>query len=264
MPQRLIINSDDYGLTPEVSRGIRDAHRNGIVTSTTCMLNMPSVAEDIALARREMPRLGLGVHLVLTAGRPVSAPADVPSLCAEDGAFLKLPVLRSRIAQIDPADAEREWRAQIAAFIVAAGRSPTHLDSHHHSSYFSPALFKVMLELARELGCAVRLPGAGPGDAGLHELLTAYAPPCTDTFNTAFYDDGVSTDRLVRFLTALPDGTHELMTHPGYCDAQLESISSYARQRDRERDVLTAPDVIAAVQACGIELITFDDIQPRS
>jgi predicted glycoside hydrolase/deacetylase ChbG (UPF0249 family) len=261
MPLRLIINSDDYGLTPEVSRGIRDAHRHGIVTSTTCMLNLPSAAADIAIALRETPRLGLGVHLVLTAGRPLSAPEGVPSLCAEDGRFWKLPVLQNRIALIDPSDAEREWRAQIAAFVAAAGRAPTHLDSHHHSSYFSPALFKVMLELARELGCAIRLPGDSHLDPERRDLLAAYAPPCPDTFSTAFYGDGVSTDRLIRLLTALPDGTHELMTHPGYCDAQLESISSYAQHREREHEVLTDPKVIAAVRAREAELISFEAVR---
>jgi chitin disaccharide deacetylase len=257
MTLRLIINADDYGLTTEVSRGIRDAHTHGIVTSTTCMLNMPTVAADIAIALRETPRLGLGVHLVLTAGRPLSAPETVPSLCAEDGRFLKLPVLQSRIDSIDPAHAEREWRAQIAAFVAAAGRAPTHLDSHHHSSYFSPALFKVMLELARELNCAIRLPGAAPIDAGLRELLETYAPPCTDTFSTGFYADGVSIEHLAAWIASVPDGVHELMTHPGYCNAELESISSYARPRDREREVLTAPEIQAAVRSRGAGLISF-------
>lgn len=257
MTLRLIINADDYGLTTEVSRGIRDAHTHGIVTSTTCMLNMPTVAADIAIALRETPRLGLGVHLVLTAGRPLSAPETVPSLCAEDGRFLKLPVLQSRIDSIDPAHAEREWRAQIAAFVAAAGRAPTHLDSHHHSSYFSPALFKVMLELARELNCAIRLPGAAPIDAGLRELLETYAPPCTDTFSTGFYADGVSIEHLAAWIASVPDGVHELMTHPGYCNAELESISSYARPRDREREVLTAPEIQAAVRSRGAGLFSF-------
>jgi predicted glycoside hydrolase/deacetylase ChbG (UPF0249 family) len=71
MTLRLIVNADDYGRTPGVSRGIREAHRRGIVTSTTCMMNMPAVVDDIALALEETPRLGLGVHLVLTSGRPL-------------------------------------------------------------------------------------------------------------------------------------------------------------------------------------------------
>ena len=73
--KRLIINSDDYGRTPEVSRGIREAHLHGVVTSTTCMMNIPTTAADIQVALREAPLLGLGVHLVLTADRPIGPPA---------------------------------------------------------------------------------------------------------------------------------------------------------------------------------------------
>ena len=72
--KRLIINADDYGRSPDISRGIRQAHLHGVVTSTTCMMNIPTTAADIAVAVRETPQLGLGVHLVLTMGRPVSAP----------------------------------------------------------------------------------------------------------------------------------------------------------------------------------------------
>lgn len=256
MTLRLIINADDYGLTPEVSRGIREAHLNGIVTSTTCMLNMPSAVSDIGRALSETPRLGLGVHLVLTAGQPLSTPETVPSLCDDAGRFHKLNVLRDRLDRIDPADAEREWRAQVAAFVAAAGRKPTHLDSHHHSSYFTPELFQVMLTLARETGCAIRLPGeAGPEH---RRLLEAFAPPRPDTFSTVFYDEGATVGTLLAWMAALPDGVHELMTHPGYCNARLEAISSYARQRDRERRILAAPEVLEAVAARGVDLIAFD------
>ena len=76
--KQLIINSDDYGRTPDISRGIRDAHLRGVVTSTTCMMNIPTTASDIAVAVQETPKLGMGVHLVLTMGRPISAPEVVP------------------------------------------------------------------------------------------------------------------------------------------------------------------------------------------
>ena len=88
--KRLIINSDDYGRTPEISRGIREAHLRGVVTSTTCMMNIPTTAEDIAVALKETPSLGMGVHLVLTMGRPISAPEAVPSITDENGQFLQI------------------------------------------------------------------------------------------------------------------------------------------------------------------------------
>ncbi len=68
MPKRLIINSDDYGRSPDISRGIRESHLQGVVTSTTCMMNISTTADDIVVALKETPRLGLGIHLVLTMG----------------------------------------------------------------------------------------------------------------------------------------------------------------------------------------------------
>src|SRR5215211_8499298 len=156
--KQLIINADDYGRTPEISRGIREAHLHGIVSSTTCMMNIPTTAEDIAVALKEAPALGLGVHLVLTMGSPVSAPETVLSITDENGHFFKYTPLIQHLPTIKIDEVTMEWRAQIEAFIRAAGRKPTHLDSHHHSSYFSPELFQGMLELAEEYDCAIRLP----------------------------------------------------------------------------------------------------------
>ena len=83
--KQLIINSDDYGRTPEISRGIREAHLNGVVTSTTCMMNIPTTAEDIAIALNESPNLAMGVHLVLTMGKPILPPEKVPTIVDENG-----------------------------------------------------------------------------------------------------------------------------------------------------------------------------------
>src|SRR5215216_6121269 len=111
--KRLIINSDDYGRTPEISRGIREVHLRGVVTSTTCMMNIPTTADDIAVALKETPALGLGVHLVLTMGRPISAPESVPSIVDEDGNFFKYTPLIEHLASLHMKEAKEEWRAQI-------------------------------------------------------------------------------------------------------------------------------------------------------
>lgn len=71
MRKKLIINADDYGHTRSVSLGIRQAHLQGIVTSTTAMMNYPGADDDLRDSVKECPRLGLGLHLVLTSGCPV-------------------------------------------------------------------------------------------------------------------------------------------------------------------------------------------------
>jgi chitin disaccharide deacetylase len=154
----LIINADDYGRTPEISRGIREAHLHGLVTSSTAMMNMFSAASDLKIALKETPRLDLGVHLVLTSGKPLQPAAQIPSLTTPEGSFHNLAQFVSLAPSLNLEEVRAEWRAQIEAFIATAGNNPTHLDSHHHSSYFTPGLLQAMFELAREYGLPIRLP----------------------------------------------------------------------------------------------------------
>lgn len=274
MTTRLIINSDDYGRTPEVSRGIRAAHLQGIVTSTTCMMNIPSTNADIAAALQEAPRLGLGVHLVLTAGRPIVPRERIRSITDERGDLLKLPVLIERLPQVDAAEVKTEWRAQIEAFVQAAGRRPTHLDSHHHSSYFTPDLFRAMLELAGDYRCGIRLPFAygsdemaglpseiiGPIRSQAPRLVAEFNPPRPDALFVSFYDETATRAELLRIIREVPDGTFEIMCHPGYVDDALREVTSYAEPRAAELEILTDPAILEAIRARGIQLISFADL----
>ena len=262
--KQLIINSDDYGRTPEISRGIREAHLHGVVTSSTCMMNIPTTAEDIAVALRETPELGLGVHLVLTMGSPISAPESVPSITDRNGHFFKYTPLVEQLPNLNMDDVKNEWRAQIEAFVRAAGRKPTHLDSHHHSSYFAPGLFRGMLELAKEYDCAIRFPFTGEISKELEEtnkyvpdLIQEFDPPRPDRFVVDFYNERATREELLNIISHLSDGTTEIMCHPGYTDDAFAKESVYNNQRDRELNILTDPSVKEAIQANGIQLITF-------
>jgi len=273
MSIRLIINSDDYGRTADISRGIRDAHLRGLVTSTTAMMNMPTAAEDVKIAVNETPGLGLGVHLVLTAGKPLLASEKVRALTSPAGSFLSLGALIQNAASIDPAEAKAEWRAQIEKFIAAAGRKPTHLDSHHHSSYFTPGLFQSMLELAQEYDTAIRLPLAqapaatldgipnslaAPMQEAAPRLLAQFQPRSTNTFFATFYDKGATREELLRILDSLPEsGTFEIMCHPGYVDEAFARESVYAWQRKTEFEILTDPQMRAEIEKRNIRLISF-------
>ncbi len=274
MAIHLIVNADDYGRTPGVSRGIREAHLRGIVTSTTVMTNMPGVEDALSQALQECPGLGLGVHLVLTSGQPVLPAADVPSLTEGRPEFPALAKQTHRLGRLAPADAKAEWRAQIARFVVLAGRAPDHLDSHHHFAYFSEPLFRAMLELAAEYGCAIRLPRAAPNGAMaglplelrpqirefLPRLAGEFGPRCPDRFEATFYDQTATLEHLLGLLAGVREGVTELMCHPGYADAELLDGSTYNRQREAELAVLTDPAVAALVDERGIRLITFQQL----
>ena len=269
--KKLILNADDYGRTASVSAGIRMAHRDGIVTSTTAMMNMPGMEAELQAALTECPQLGLGVHLVLTTESPLLPPDQIPSLIAlSDGrAFPKLDALMKNADRLNTAEVKAEWRAQIEKFVHLTSRPPDHLDSHHHTSYLTPPLFGAMLELTREYGCAIRLPLADEADTGMivsdlppltflrPMLLASTDVPRPDRFETRFYDEHATLAMLREIIDTLPEGVTELMCHPGFADEHLAAVSGYNRQRAAELAALTDPGLREHLRAAGVQLVSF-------
>ena len=265
--KRLIINADDYGRTPEISRGIREAHLRGVVTSTTCMMNLPNTADDISAALRETPDLGLGVHLVLTMGKPLSALELIPSIVDERGNFFKYDPFLAHLSTLKLDEVKREWRAQIERFIQFAKKKPTHLDSHHHSSYFSPQLFRGMLELAKEYDCAIRFPFTKitreleETAKSITALMHEFQPHHPDIFLVDFYDKTATKEYLLHLLEHVEEGTSELMCHPGHVDGAFAKESTYNFQREREFEILTDAAINQALEKQSIQLITFAELR---
>src|SRR5262249_18492104 len=146
--RRLIVNADDSGLRRGVSAGILSAHRHGIVTSTTLLATAAIDAELLAALRDS--GLGVGIHLNLTLGRPLTGGR---SLVDADGRFVR--DANHAAARADARDVEREVNAQIEKFAYLMRREPTHLDTHHHVGLLAPVT-EVLLDAARRLGVAVR------------------------------------------------------------------------------------------------------------
>jgi chitin disaccharide deacetylase len=271
LSKRLIVNADDYGHTRGVSQGIRQAHLRGIVTSTTAMMNYPGAVDDLRMAVKECPRLGMGLHLVLTSGSPVLPAEKVPDLVNLEGKFYKYSPFVERMNQINLTQVNLEWNAQVEAFKKAIGHLPDHLDSHHHSSYFTPALFELMLDLADELKVPIRMPFGMQGTAlaeisspvigsRIVENTIGYA----QVFMDGFYDEGVTLENLVSILQQIAEDdehdTFELMTHPAVVDDELVHTSIYNERRADELKLLCHGLTFSALKACGIELINFSDL----
>jgi hypothetical protein len=184
-----------------------------------------------------------------------------------NGNFFKYVPFVKNLPNLNMDQVKAEWRLQIERFTKASGRKPTHLDSHHHSSFFSPALFRGMLELAREYDCPIRYPFNDPVGSELEltsnhvpELLEVFTPPHPDHFVASFYDDGATMEELLRLIAGMPEGTTEIMCHPGYVDEAFAQESVYNFQRERELKILTDPTVKQAIEANTIELISFSDL----
>jgi predicted glycoside hydrolase/deacetylase ChbG (UPF0249 family) len=271
MVRRLIINADDFGLTAGVSRGILKAHREGILTSTTFMVNFPW-APEMAPLLAEAPGLGVGLHLNLTTGAPVLPPAQVPSLVGPGGQFQRNLVRMLR--RLRPEEAEREWTAQAERFIKLVGRLPTHLDTHRYLQAYPP-LCRAMLAVARRLGIrAVRIlppefvpPGTFPWwdptsalvGAALRRSATLTRESGLFTADQTLAGDFDPSGLLTR-LDRVGEGVTELVSHPGEVDEHLRAITSLQDQRLVELTALTAPEARRRVAERGIELVHFGEV----
>lgn len=244
----LIVNGDDFNLMPSVSRGILAAHREGIVTSTTVMVNLPGLEENLPLLSGA-PSLELGLHVNLTLGPPVAPAAAVPSLLDDSGCFPR--DVRGLGKRARSEEVAREAAAQRERFERVFGRPPSHLDSHHHVHGSEP-LDEIFLDLCRRWKLPIRTP-----TARLREKARSFGIPTPDHFTG---DVGPapywSEESLASTLGSLPEGVTELMCHPGYWENETVR-SSYSTQRERELRALCSPRLRALMKLHGIVLTTF-------
>lgn len=229
---RLIVNADDFGLTPGVTYGIMEGHQQGIVTSTTAMVNMPAI-ELAAKLSEENPTLGVGLHLVLSAGKSLTSPKGITDA---EGYFLKLNKLQS-VSEVDIEEVYTEYKAQMERFIQLFGRKPTHIDGHHHT-HMLPLTKEATMRLAKE-----------------YEIDYIRGVSNGTLFEPEFYEDKISVAHLVELLERYQDEESvELMCHPAYVDALLYRTSAYNIQRVKELVTLCDPAVKAKVEELNIEL----------
>ncbi len=285
--KQLILNADDFGLTRGVNDGIVRAHRDGILTSATLMASSRAFDDAVARAKAE-PQLGVGCHLVLVGGTSVSAPGEIPSLVDADGKFPRtLPEFVAKVSTgaVRTRDIERELRAQIEK-IRRAGIEPSHVDTHKHT-HAHPLVMNALGRVAREMGITrVRKPaedlaaswatqsGAGRSWGQLasaaavravtpwfQSLAHKYDLHTPDHFLGLAMTGRLSATALWRLIEALPDGTSEIMLHPGICDADLAATGSrLQQQRQLEMEALVAPEVRDAIQRKDVRLITYREL----
>jgi predicted glycoside hydrolase/deacetylase ChbG (UPF0249 family) len=275
---RLVVNADDFGLSPGISRGILAAHRDGVVTSTSLLGNVATLDEARALLAGT-PRLGVGVHLTLVGGRPISDPTTVPSLLAPDGRSfhargteLISAWARGRIVR---AEVERELDAQVAR-VREAGIAIDHLDTHHHLG-FLPVVGQAVEAVARRHGIAgIRsaverptLAWATDPRRGLEAgLLTGLAWLTRRQLGArrhgpqswGYVESGrLDEIRILEIIGRLGPGAHELICHPGEEDtAPGEEPGRY--QRAGEIAALTSAKVRRALEQRGVVLCRWGEL----
>jgi hypothetical protein len=212
----LIVNADDLGYDPEIDRGILEGHARGIVTSATAMVETPFAAAALAAAAAA---LALGLHAVLD-----------PAL--------------SR------AEAEAALLRQLERFAALRGAPPDHLDSHRHA-HAAPAVLEAFATVATARGLPIRAL-----DDAMRATLRARGVATTDHFlGDAARRPAWTEASLTAALLTLPEGTTELMAHPGYTPSRVRT--SFGRERQLELAALVSPSARAAVASAGVRLSSF-------
>jgi len=270
--RRLIVNADDFGLSAAVNTAVIRAHRDGILTTASLMVNEPGFDEAVRLAK-ENPKLGVGLHLTLLFGHSALSPEKIPGLVNSHGEFIgnsvqvgmKYFFKRSLREQL-----RAEIHAQFAKF-HATGLKLDHVNGHLHL-HLHPAIFKILMEDAAALrithlrltrDCLARSRRHSSGHlfykvshAAIFEFLSNRARKVlaakkirhADITFGLLQDSRVDEDYILKLLPELPAGDSELYSHPS------------PGKFKHEFDALVSPRVRAQIEKLGIQLIRYQDL----
>ena len=273
----IIINADDFGRHAEINRAVEEGLVHGCLRSATVMPGGAAFAGAIDIARRH-EALGLGVHFTLVDGHPILPPEEIPSLVGSEGDFLPdHTALLKRYLKggVNLEEVRRELAAQLQK-IEATGIPISHVDSHQHM-HTLPGIIDIVLDLAARAGIrAVRTPrtplfagafgGLGQlvGRLGLSTLARLAACKAhrrglltPDHFAGIVAGEAVSEGELLHLIAHLPQGTTEVMMHPGTKNDVLQKDSGWQHDFESELAAILSPRVEAALQKAEVEPVNF-------
>lgn len=283
--KRLIVNADDFGLTNGINQAVLKGFKEGILTSATLMVNTPAFHEAVSIAR-DNPGLGVGIHLNILRGKPILPSERVPTLVDRNGFFLKnVSLIGSKwiLGRTNPQEVKEEFSAQIER-ALEAGVEVSHLDSerHLHNIFIGPAI-----DAGRRFGIRkMRLSGENiflvPSTFLKRQFLKVCLLSVIASINKSilrknsvshpdhFFGSGSSGEmtisRFERIISKLPEGTSEIMCHPGYVASEIETLKDEFGTfdlfplRDNELKALLSPRIRESIKRAGIELISYRDL----
>jgi hopanoid biosynthesis associated protein HpnK len=270
--RRLIVNADDFGLSSSVNEAVVRAHREGILTTASLMVNEPGFDEAVKLAM-ENPKLGVGLHLTLLQGHSALPPEKIPGLVNARAEFSNGPV-GVGMKYFFRSDLREQLRAELCAQFEkfrSTGLPLDHVNGHLHL-HLHPVIFKILMEDSEKLGirhlrltrdCLARSRKMSRGHwfyrishAAIYEWLSSRARKVLEqkkirhaqiTFGL-LQNARVDEDYILRLLPELPSGDSELYSHP--------SLGEFKH----ELDALVSPRVKGQIKKLGIELICYQDL----
>ena len=281
--KKVIINADDFGLSKGVNEGIVLAHQKGILTSTSLMANMPGFAQAVELAKQN-ERLGVGLHLNIVRGQPLSPANKVGSLVnKEQNFFSNIFIILRKVwsKKMKMQEIELEFRAQIEK-ALENNLQISHFDSEKHT-HCLPALLKIVLKLGKEynikriryineycitprLSQSVKALFTSLSCSSMKEKIKASGISIPDRSYGICKSGRMSSPRIKKVLSKLKDGVTEIMVHPGFMTQELvdleKEIGSYYinKYREKELKALLDEDLKKIISDKEISLINFNQL----
>ncbi len=281
---QLIVNADDFGLSDSINTGIIEAHRQGIVTSTTLLANGPAFDQGVRLLHQN-PNLGVGVHLNVLRGRPVTDPTKLPNLTKNGRFHLSWSRILQTCNRLILDEIEMEYRAQIEK-IASQNITITHLDGEKHHHQFPPIFKRVARLMTSHQIHAVR---CAPEPLNRRYGLTKMAKVSmlnllvwrnqhllqNQTCHHAHRQIGIAMtggmeiNGLQAALNTLVPGINELCCHPGYVNQehklQTADFGTFYIDSTREGELrsLTDPTIRQLLADAGVTLITYAEATKR-
>jgi hopanoid biosynthesis associated protein HpnK len=280
MTKQMIINADDFGLCEGVNKAVAEAHCGGVLTSATLMVNMPAADEAVAFAKKT-PTLGVGVHLTITDGKPVSKDAKIDILLGSNGEFKYSPA-KLALKTFFNKDVGNAIKTELAAQIQAAidkGIKPTHLDSHKHFHCFAP-IYRIVCSLAADFKidairwpyepdtvCFGDWPKVGFKDKKRAFIVRQMAMNCqkidsrfikTDIFFGLAHTGKIDESFWAEIGKTQFSGVAEVMTHPGYPQGLVNT--RLVEERLVELKGLCRPETKQILEQAEIKLVHYGNI----
>ena len=278
--KQVIINADDFGLSGPVNEGIIQAHKAGMLKSVSLLTNSKGL-KDALEKYSDNPDLGLGLHLTLVFGKPVSPPEKVSSLLFKNDEFaigFDNFVPKYLLGQIKLDEIEYEWERQRDA---VSDIKIDHIDSHQHL-HLLPGLFDLTIKLAKKwkvkyvrvpyenfeicirghdnLGCSV----LNIFSWGKKRRLSAAKLKTTDNFFGSSFTGALTEDVMQILFLEIPEGVTEIMCHPGKKDAKLRKRYGWTSKWEEELKGLTNSEIQNLAEENGIIFTNYRALVKKS
>lgn len=257
---RVIINADDFGMSEAYNLGVIKSYRDGVVSSTSLMVNMDAAEHAVALTR-DYPDLFIGQHTNFTIGKPCADPSKIPSMVDENGNFYRSGEYRSGKRSFIYEEVKIETIAQMRRFKELTGHYPEHIEGH---AVGSKVIDQVFYDIAKEYGIHASLISGLKDEieplSGYVELTTVFSPETADIINHGCRVENFLNDDF-GILKADENKVVEMHFHPGFIDQFILDNTTLTLPRCRDLAALCDSQTAKWIKENNIKLLSFGDLK---